>query len=257
MHFRTAGTGDLAIVCVHGLAQSGYLWESTLNALPLGWSAYAVDLVGFGASAQPETGYTIDFHAECLREFILGIPQRTVILAANSLGGVIAMKLAADHPNLISGLVLVATGARVRDPVALASSRERWKTLALNEENCRAIARRYTFQTLKDEVLQRIASEVAKASRAAVLETMASSLATDLTASLPLITAPTLVIQGIEDLGRPPADGIVISAGVLDGRMIALPRVGHTPMLDAPEEFQRWLHSFLETWTPSINNSPE
>ena len=157
------------------------------------------------------------------------------------------MTLAADHGELLAGLVLAGTGPRVRDPEVLNASRQRWATLVLDAEMRRSIARRYTFVEQEPSVVERIAVDVGKARREAVLETMSSSLETDLTKRLAEIEVPTLVVQGLEDTGRPPADGLAIVGGVRDGRLLVLPNVGHTPMLEASAEFERWLHVFLNT----------
>lgn len=248
MHVRSAGAGEYALVCVHGLAQSGFLWEGVIADLPEGWCGHAVDLMGFGDSPEAPDGHSIAFHADCVRRFIASLPQDNVVLAANSLGGVVAMTVAAEHGDLLMGLVLTATGARVRDPDGLRASLEHWRTLELDDEARRAIARRYVFREPDPATLERIAADVGKARRRAILETMRSSLETDLTERLADIEPPTLVVQGMEDKGRPPADGLTIAEGVRDGRLLALPRVGHTPMLEAPREFGRWLHSSLNHW---------
>lgn len=248
MKYVTAGSGSKAMVCVHGLGQSGYIWQRVLEALPPGWQGYAVDLLGFGDSDKPATGYSIAAHARSVREFIESIPQDVVVLAANSLGGVIAVTVALDDADRLAGLVLAATGACVRDPVALARYRERLATMEMTQENRLAIAKNYCHRPQEEEVLSRLAEEVGKARREAMLETMSSSLETDLRPQLGRIALPTLVVQGMEDRGRTPEDGLEIVRGLVDGRLLVLPNVGHTPMLDAPREFQSWLNGVLASW---------
>jgi len=248
LHYLTAGSGDKAVVCVHGLGQSSFIWESVLGALPSGWQGYALDLLGFGESTKPESGYSIDSHARTVASFIATIPQEDVVLAANSLGGVIALVVALNEPPKLAAMVLAATGARVRDPEALKLYRDRLATMKMTEDNRLSIARAYCYKQQDPSVLNRLADEVGKARREAMLETMSSSLSTDLRAQLPRINHPTLVVQGMEDKGRTPEDGLEIARGVKNGRLLALPDVGHTPMLDDPEEFQWWLNGSLGKW---------
>lgn len=248
LHYRKSGGGSKALVCVHGLAQSGLMWASVIERLPKDWTGYALDLLGFGASDQPGGGYSIGFHAGTVAEFIAAIPEQHVVLAANSLGGVVAMTAALDPSDKLFGLVLAGTGPRVRDPAKLMAYRDRLSTMEMSRENLYAMAQGYCFNELPALQLDAIADEIAKASRTAILETMTSSLDTDLTAHLRRISLPTLVVQGLQDQGRPPEDGLTIVRGLQDGRLVVLPRVGHTPMLDAPDEFQELLTSTLRTW---------
>ena len=246
--YVTAGSGDKALVCVHGLGQSSFIWARVVESLPPGWQGYAFDLLGFGDSSKPDSGYSIAMHARTVAGFVASIAQDRVVLAANSLGGVVALTVALNLPTRLSGLVLAATGARVRDPDSLRRYRDHLAQLDMTHDNCLAIARKYCFQPQNPDVLNRLAIAVGKARREAMLETMISSLATDLRGDLPRIELPTLVVQGMEDAGRTPEDGLEIARGVRDGRLLALPRVGHTPMLDAPEEFQRWLTGAITSW---------
>ena len=246
--YLTAGSGDRAVVCVHGLGQSSVIWKRVVEALPPGWQGYALDLLGFGDSSKPESGYSLGMHARTVGAFLDAIPQQRVVLAANSLGGVVALSVARDRQSEPAGLVLAATGARVRDPDGLRRYRERLAAMEMTHAACLDIARKWCFRTQNDEVLNELALAVGKARREAMLETMSSSLATDLRPDLATIALPTLVVQGMEDAGRTPEDGLEIARGVQDGRLLVLPRVGHTPMLDAPEEFQRWLTSAITSW---------
>jgi pimeloyl-ACP methyl ester carboxylesterase len=253
LSYLTSGSGGRAVVCVHGMGQSSYIWQAVIEALPPGWQGYALDLLGFGNSDKPESGYSIGEHASSVSQFIDGLPQREVIVAANSLGGVVAMTLALQRQARLKGMVLAATGARVRDPQGLVAYREHISTMPMTPENLRSIARNYSHKQLDDDILERLASEIGKAKREAMLETMTSSLDTDLLADLGGIEIPILVIQGMEDKGRPPADGLAIARAVKDGRLLVLPAVGHSPMLDAPDEFQLWLNTAISSWVGAPN----
>lgn len=250
LHYRTAGHGDKAFVCIHGLGQTSLYWEDAIQHLPEGWKGYAVDLLGFGDSDRLPSGYSIDLHAESLASVIAGLPQTRVVLGANSLGGVVAMRLVIRSLATLQGLFLTATGPKVGNPDGLRAYRNRLATMEITPETVRPIVTGFTYQTLPEDLVTQMADEMAKSQRIAMTETLLSSLDTDLVADLPLIKLPTLILQGAEDKGRTVEDGVIVSTGVADGRLVVLPRVGHTPMLEAAAEFQFWLNHTLEHWVP-------
>lgn len=250
LHYRTAGSGEKAFVCIHGLGQSSLYWEDAIQHLPLGWQGYAVDLLGFGESDQLPGDYSIDLHAESISSVIAGLPQKRVVLGANSLGGVVAMRLVIRSLAKLEGLFLTATGPRVGNPEGLRIYRDRLATMEINPETVRPIVSGFTNQILAEGMVTKLANEMAKSQRIAMTDTLLSSLDTDLVTDLPLIKVPTLILQGAEDKGRTVADGVMVANGVADGRLVVLPRVGHTPMLEAPAEFQFWLNQTLGYWSP-------
>jgi pimeloyl-ACP methyl ester carboxylesterase len=144
-----------------------------------------------------------------------------------------------------AGLFLTATGPKVGNPDGLRTYRDRLATMEINAETVRPIVTGFTYRPLPPDATTRLAGEFVKSHRLAMTETLSSSLETNLVADLPRITAPTLVLQGAEDKGRTIEDGVTITNGVRDGRLVVLPRVGHTPMLEAADEFQFWLNATL------------
>jgi pimeloyl-ACP methyl ester carboxylesterase len=242
---RTAGSGDKAFVCIHGMGQTSLYWERAIEQLPAGWQGYAVDLPGFGDSVRLSGGYSIDLHAESIADAMAGLPQKRVVLGANSLGGVVAMRLLVRALARPDGLFLTATGPKVGNPDGLRAYRDRLAGMDITVESVRPIVTGFTYRPLPPEMTTRLAEEFAKSHRVAMTETLSSSLDTDLIADLPKITTPTVILQGAEDKGRTIQDGVIITNGVSDGRLLVLPRVGHTPMLEAPDEFQFWLNHSL------------
>ena len=64
---------------------------------------------------------------------------------------------------------------------------------------------------------------------------------------LPRITTPTLVISGTEDLPRPPAWSDEVVAHIPNSRLFRLERVGHSPVLEAPEQVIPEILRFVDT----------
>src|SRR5580692_6999398 len=92
IHFREMGSGK-PLVLVHGLGGSSLDWA---QAMPMyakaGYHVYALDLLGFGKSAQPDISYAIEDQTVMLRQFFAqqGISQADLV--GWSMGGWVALK---------------------------------------------------------------------------------------------------------------------------------------------------------------------
>ena len=246
MSFLETAAADRAVVCLHGLGQSSLMWRDSIGRLPAGWQGFAIDMLGFGDSDKPDSGYSIGMHAETVARFIEQLPHQHVVLAANSIGGVVALTTVVDHPGLnLRGLILVSSGPRVADKDAASAYRDKLKTLDMDLETARTTVRAFTHRELEDHRWTQVATEMVKARTAALHETLTSSITTDMVPRLAEIDVPTLVIQGREDRARSPEDGLTIVRGVPNARLVVLPEAGHTPMIEVPEEFQIWFDAML------------
>jgi pimeloyl-ACP methyl ester carboxylesterase len=96
-----------ALVLLHCFVCSLHSWEKVADRISARERVLRLDLLGFGGSAKPDSGYAIadqaDYLAAALRK--LGV-ERTVV-AGNSFGAVVATALAERHPELVAGVVLV------------------------------------------------------------------------------------------------------------------------------------------------------
>jgi 2-hydroxy-6-oxonona-2,4-dienedioate hydrolase len=113
VHYLVQGQGD-PIVLIHGLGGWIYSWRGNIEALALSHQVYALDLPGFGLSEKPaDWDYSLAHQAQFVNDFMqhFGIERATVI--GNSMGGGIALELAARHPERVTRLVLIDSVAYV------------------------------------------------------------------------------------------------------------------------------------------------
>lgn len=102
----------LPLVLLHGAGGSLMHWPPGLRRLP-DHDVFAFDLPGHGRSQGPGRD-SIGEYAELLRICVEKLDLPGFVLAGHSMGGAIAMAFALRYPGRLRGLVLVATGARLR-----------------------------------------------------------------------------------------------------------------------------------------------
>nr|BBJ47733.1 hypothetical protein SAVMC3_03620 [Streptomyces avermitilis] len=111
IHYKRAGHGP-ALVLLHGSASSLQHFDRATDLLSESFDVIRSDLPAFGLTGpRPDRDYRVPAYAATVTGFLeaLGVP--CYALAGNSLGGNIAWNVALDHPERLTGLVLVnATG---------------------------------------------------------------------------------------------------------------------------------------------------
>ncbi|WP_197429819.1 alpha/beta fold hydrolase [Auraticoccus cholistanensis] len=99
--------GGPVLVCVHGLGGSALNWGVVAPLLSTRARVLAVDLVGHGGSRSKVHGDVIEDQLRVLETFVTRVCRRPVVLVGHSLGGVLALLLAARRPELVDRLVLL------------------------------------------------------------------------------------------------------------------------------------------------------
>ena len=114
MHVERYGLGGQAVLLVHGFATSSFVWRNVGPAIALSnLTAFAVDLFGYGASDRPLDGdYSITAQAEYLDRALTALRMARATVVGLDLGGAVALRFAAVHPERVEKLILI-------NPIAL------------------------------------------------------------------------------------------------------------------------------------------
>ena len=128
-----------AVVLVHGFGASGNHWRHNLPVLGKYTRTYALDLIGFGDSSQPQALlpgeqhgvdrakssqaliYSFDLWGQQVSDFCNAIVQGPVLLVGNSIGGVVALRAAQLLEDRCKGVVLIDCAQRLMDDKQLAT----------------------------------------------------------------------------------------------------------------------------------------
>ena len=107
LHVRRLGTSGPVLLLLHGLTASGRFWGDSCDTLAAGSCVVIPDLLGFGRSPKPESGYRADDHVDalldCLERF--GLSDAPLVIGAHSLGTLIALRLAVRRGPQVHSIV--------------------------------------------------------------------------------------------------------------------------------------------------------
>lgn len=104
------------LVLIHGFAAAAGHWRANAPAFAAaGWRVYGVDLLGFGASAQPFLVQDNRTWAQQVLHLVEQRIQEPVVIVGHSLGALVGLTVAVSRPTLVKALVL----APLQDPTLL------------------------------------------------------------------------------------------------------------------------------------------
>src|SRR5262245_38652014 len=112
LHLRDWGGPDVppAMVLVHGLASNARIWDLLAPLLAPNFRLVAIDQRGHGLSDKPDDGYDLASIAGDLAGAIAALGISRPLVVGHSWGANVALQLAADHPDLPGGIVLLDGG---------------------------------------------------------------------------------------------------------------------------------------------------
>jgi len=263
-------------VYVHGLGGSSQNFTDVAGLMADRFDGQAVDLPGFGYS-DPSPRYSLESFAATLVGYLEHDGRGPVHLVGNSLGGSIAVRVAALRPDLVRSLTLISPAMPFLDPRRTAHG-PFLPLLALPRAE-RIFAwglTRLTAEEMADQVLQVCFGDTRKASaqrRAEAMEeirlrytvehypraylgTLRGLVSSFLRAYLPgsnsqwrlaaRITVPTLVIGGLNDRVVDARVPIQVARVIPDSRLLMLPGVGHVAQMEVPRLVARAIVGMLD-----------
>ena len=115
--YKVQGNQGPAVVMVHGFGASSGHWRKNLPVLGENCRCYALDLIGFGASAKPIPGKEIDYTFETwgqqVADFCREVVGSPAFLVGNSIGCIVVMQAAVDNPEISLGVALLNCSLRL------------------------------------------------------------------------------------------------------------------------------------------------
>jgi pimeloyl-ACP methyl ester carboxylesterase len=236
------------LVLIHGLGGSLHDWDGAVPELGKYHRVLRWDARGFGESDKPAGPYSPPLFAKDLAGLFRACGVSRAHVAGISMGGVIAQRFALDYPELVQSLTLISTSSEV-SPQARAA----WeKMAAVIEERGFSANAGFAERIFAPGFVKNHPGEVkAMADRTAANDPRSYAAAAraigayNWTAELPRIQAPTLILQGLEDVLTPPGGSVKMSRNIARSRLLMVPGCGHVVPVEKPELFTHTLLAFL------------
>ena len=259
VHYRDEGKG-FPIVLIHGTAASLHTWNGWSKELTKNYRVIRMDLPAFGITGPNKSAvYSIKSYTEFLQQFLLEMKLEKFYLVGNSLGGNIAWNYAAENPEKVEKLVLVAaSGLPTNKP-------QPWifklaKTPVLNSLflyfTPKSIIRKNIEQVYADhakitddlvsryhKMALRVGNRKAFIDRAKIDFKLGEKTNLE---KLHSLKTKTLLIWGAKDNWIPLDNGKRMDSILSNSKLVVLENSGHVPMEENPKESLAVLKSFLD-----------
>jgi pimeloyl-ACP methyl ester carboxylesterase len=182
---------------------------------------------------------SVGAYAEWLAASLPGSVPAPRALVGHGLGAAVALSAAADHPELVDGLVLLGAGVRLAvDDDALSRASEDFPA------ECERLVRE-SLAAPEAPLVERAMSAVAAAGAEALVADYTASRAFDAAPRLREVGQPTLVISGAADRLAPPGRGEELVRGLPSALMAIVAEAGHLVMLEQPGPVNLLLAGYL------------
>jgi pimeloyl-ACP methyl ester carboxylesterase len=256
LHVISRGAGQ-PVVFAHGVTLSSRVWAKQFDSFPAaGFRAVAFDSRGHGQSSVGGGGHSVDNLAADLTGVLETLDLRDAVLVGHSMGGMAVEAFAIQHPLVtharVRGLVLMSTMARVHVPgFRTIAGRDRATALApsaallLRQRNVGFLLARSGFgddpHASHVEATRQMLAECARSTFRDALHALVDF---DVTAELPALNIPTLVLAGTNDALTPPDDSREIASLIPGARLEEFPGAGHMLMYERTDEVDKMIMEF-------------
>ncbi|HET7876162.1 MAG TPA: alpha/beta hydrolase [Methylomirabilota bacterium] len=239
LNYAETGGGQPAAILIHGAGGSHLTWTRQLEGLADTARIIAVDLPGHGASSG-DGCRTIGEYAGLVKGFIRALGAGPVVLGGHSMGGGITQTVALESPELLRGVMLVGTGARLRVLSKI------FELIAQNYAASVDFIQQYAWSPAAAPALRDGGRRVTLATRPSVTEgDFRACDGFDVMTRVGAITLPTLVLVGEDDQLTPVKYAEFLAGAIPGARLVKIPRAGHYVMLEQPDEVNHAVRQFL------------
>jgi 3-oxoadipate enol-lactonase len=242
--YDRAGSGP-PIVFLHGVGSNRQTWREQLEEFSATHTAIAIDARGYGGSSTESDTISMASFAADTAAVIHAVAGGRAHVCGLSMGGIVALHLWRDHPEVVLSLVLADSWAW--HPAAAAGQDARLAAIDANDMASLARIRMPAVYgpgaapPLVERGVETFASLDKSVYRAATAELWG----VDMRRVASSVTVPTLVLVGEHDSVAPPNLSRELAELIPGARLVVIPDAGHLPNEENPAAFNQAVRTFL------------
>jgi pimeloyl-ACP methyl ester carboxylesterase len=249
VHYEVFGRGH-PVVFLHGWLGSWRYWFPTMETTSRHFRTYSFDFWGFGDSQRRRAPESIQSYSEQVIRFLDALGIERVQLIGHSMGGMVAMKTAIDHPERITRVATVGApfdGNSLSWLLKLTDRAFFADTLARMPWLRRTLFSFFLGET-SDPAVGEVIDDSVKSSAGTLRRSVHSMWHTDLRPDLPRLRIPALIVHGgRDDIVNPNQADLFDTISM--ATVYRMARSRHFPFLDEAERFNTVLLRFLNAQT--------
>ena len=227
------------VLFIHGAGGGQFAWSFQKGFFEKEFDPVIIELPGHGESGG-EGEEEIGKYAGHVHAFLKALNLPRVFLVGHSMGGAIIQNLALTHPEVIKGIVLVGTGAKLRVfPTVLEGIKNNF------EETIPKIVQFAYSRKAPRELIERGISEMMKCRPEVLYGDFLACDRFDIMNEVERISCSTLVLCGDEDELTPVKYSQFLHRQIKGSKLEILPNAGHMVMMESPEAFNGKVSEFI------------
>lgn len=237
-YYEEHGRGE-PIVLIPGLGCSCRIWDPVVTPLSEQFCTLAVDMRGVGRSTPYRTPHRVRDYAADIIELLDHLQIERAHVAGISLGGIIAQRLAVDHPSRVNRLTLISCAHRfgpyLREMALLVGHTLRRFPKELFERTMDILGSSPLYLDENPHVIGVDPNPDQPVSRKVLVEQLRCLMSSELHHEEYHIQAPTLVLAGEYDVLIPNCYQRQMASEIPDSRFVLMRGAGHNPLLECPQ----------------------
>ena len=259
VHVRDEGPRDdpSPIVLLHGTSASLHTWEGWATELKTQRRVIRLDLPGFGLTGPyPDNDYTLGHYARFINAALDKLGVAHAVIGGNSFGGQVALAVALAYPQRVDKLILVDSAGYAISPASLPIGFRLALLPVVNKIMEVTLTRSVVAGSVRSvygnparatpEIIDRYYElTLREGNRRALVERLKQILKDEISAQIPNLKVPTLILWGGRDQLIPPEAGRHFQRDIAGSQLVMFDVLGHVPHEEDPQRTVATVKTFL------------
>ncbi len=246
VHYEVFGRGQ-PVIFLHSWLGSWRYWVPSMEMISDRFRAYAMDFWGFGDSDRSGESFNVQAYVDQLLAFMHELGMVKANLVGHGLGGIVAVRAAAQAPK--NFLKLVVTGMPVEGEALSIHTKSGALSRLMGRNNINdtmgKLLKQVQSRIADEEIRQELLEDTSSTLQTVMEHVFESMLEVDLRDDLRTLAIPTLGVYSGNDAVVPPTQAETFEENATEHQVLTMENYNHFPFLEEGNVFNRLLLDFL------------